>query len=126
MNRESVTEKGGREPLFTTPTRRLYDSILRKDLYAITRPCCVGTGCPHDRDPDGCDATTKKQASGCPSSLSAHPLRRSAITYHLNQDIPKEKISGRANVSVSVLETHYDARTEDQKAANRKQVLEEL
>jgi site-specific recombinase XerD len=126
MNRESVTEKGGREPLFTTPTRRLYDSILRKDLYAITRPCYVGAGCPHDRDPDECDATSKKQASSCPSSLSAHPLRRSAITYHLNQDIPKEKISGRANVSVSVLETHYDARTEDEKAANRKQVLEEL
>lgn len=126
VKREDVTDDYGREPLFTTPTKRLYDTILRKDMYAITRPCQIGAGCPHDRDPDECEATAKKQASKCPSSVSPHPLRRSAITYHLNQDISKEKVSGRADVSVSVLEKHYDARTEDEKAANRKQVLDKL
>jgi hypothetical protein len=126
VTRDPVTDNAGRKPLFTTPSRRLYATILRKDLYAITRPCFVGVSCPHDRDPNECEATAKKKASSCPSSLSAHPVRRSAITYHLNRDIPKEKVSERANVSVSVLETHYDARTEDEKAASRKQYLEDL
>jgi site-specific recombinase XerD len=125
-HREEITEDNGREPLFTSPSKRLYDTLLRKDMYAITRPCFIGSDCPHDRDPDDCEATMKKQASKCPSSMSAHPLRRSAITYHLNRDIPKEKISGRADVSVSVLDTHYDARTEDERAANRQVVLDKL
>lgn len=126
VHRVNITDEDGRAPLFTTPTKRLYDTILRKDMYAITRPCEVGAGCPHDRDPNDCEATRKKAASKCPSSMSAHPLRRSAITYHLNQDVSKEKLSGRADVSVSVLEQHYDGRTENEKAANRKAVLDKL
>jgi integrase len=126
VHRDDVLGNAGRSPLFTSPTRRLYDTLLRRDMYAITRPCIIGNPCPHDRDPNDCDATYRKQASECPSSVSPHPLRRSAITYHLNQDIPKQHISGRANVSVDVLETHYDARTEDEKAATRKQVLDRL
>jgi len=126
VHRVELTDDHGRKPLFTTPTRRLYDTILRKDMYAITRPCFVGQECPHDRDLDECEATNKKQASKCPSSISAHPLRRSAITYHLNQNAPKEKVSERADVSVSVLEKHYDARTEDERAAGRRQILDRL
>ena len=126
VHRNEILDKAGRKPLFTTPTRRLYGTLLRRDMYATTRPCIIGNPCPHDRDPDDCDATYRKQASECPSSVSAHPLRRSAITYHLNQDIPKRHVSGRANVTVDVLETHYDARTEDEKAATRKQMLDRL
>lgn len=124
--REDVTDEYGREPLFTTPTKRLYDTILRKDVYAITRPCFIGLDCPHDRNPDDCEATRKAHASKCPSSLSPHPLRRAAITYHLNRDWPKEKLSERANVSVSILEEHYDARTEDEKVAARKRFLDNM
>lgn len=126
VHRDSITEESGREPLFTSPSKRLYDTLLRKDMYAITRPCFVGIDCPHNRDPDDCEATAKKQASKCPSSMSAHPLRRSAITYHLNQDADKQKVSERANVSVDVLDKHYDGRTEDEKAAVRRQMLDKL
>lgn len=62
----------------------------------------------------------------CPPSDSTIPLRRRAITYPLDQNIPKQHVSGRANVTVDVLETHYDARTEDEKAASRKQMLDRL
>lgn len=96
-------------------------------MYGITRPCWVGMECPHEKDPEDCRAANyKKAASKCPSTQSPHPLRRSAITYHLNQDWPKEKLSERANVSVSVLDDHYDARTENEKATTRKQYLENL
>ena len=126
VHRIDLTDDYDGEPLFTTPTRRLYSTILRKDMYAITRPCAIGESCPHDRGLETCEATAKKQASKCPSSISPHPLRRSAITYHLNQDASKEVVSGRADVSVSVLEKDYDARTEDERAASRKQILDKL
>ena len=126
VHRNDVTDEHGREPLFTSPSKRLYDTLLRKDMYAITRPCHIGLDCPHDRDPETCDAAHKRHASKCPSSMSPHPLRRAAITYHLNQEWPKEKLSERANVTVSVLDTHYDARSEDEAAATRKQYLENL
>lgn len=124
--RHPVTDEYGREPLFTTPSKRIYDSILRKDMYGLTRPCFVGLDCPHERDPETCDATKKNEASKCPSSLSPHPLRRAAITYHLNQEWPKERLSERADVSVSVLDKHYDARTKQEEAATRKQYLDNL
>lgn len=122
------SDEHGREPLITSSRgNRLSDTTLRKNIYGITRPCWAGMECPHDKDPEDCRAANyKKAASKCPSTQSPHPLRRSAITYHLNQDWPKEKLSERANVSVSVLDDHYDARTEGEKATTRKQFLENL
>lgn len=126
VKRDDTTDEYGREPLFTTPTKRIYDTLLRKDTYAITRPCHVGLECPHDRDPETCEATKKKQAHSCPSSMSPHPFRRAAVTYHLNQGWPKEKLSERADVSIDILDKHYDARTKSEEAATRRQYLDNL
>jgi hypothetical protein len=122
------TDDHGREPLFTSSQgNRLNHTTLRKNIYAITRPCEVGMECPHDKDPADCQAANyKRSASKCPSSKSPHPVRRSAITYHLNQDWPKEKLSERANVTVSVLDEHYDQRTESEEANTRKQYVDNL
>jgi site-specific recombinase XerD len=126
-HRKAVTDDYGREPMFTTRYGRLTHNTLRKNIYGITRPCYVGMGCPHDKDPSECEAANyKKKASKCPSSMSPHPVRRSAITYHLNQEWPKEKLSERANVSVSVLDEHYDGRTKQEEASTRKQYLDNL
>jgi hypothetical protein len=62
----------------------------------------------------------------CPSSLSLHPIRRGAITYQINRGWPKEKLSERTDVSVEVLEKHYDARTQEEQREGRKQHLDLL
>lgn len=123
---EPTTDEHDREPLFTTRYGRVSHNRIRKNVYAVTRPCHISNHCPHDRDRSSCEATMKKQASLCPSSISPHPLRRAAITYHLNREWPKEKLSERANVSVEVLDKHYDARSEREKRNTRKQYLSNL
>lgn len=125
VHRNKVTDKHGREPLFTT-TQRASHNVIRKNLYALTRPCETSGYCPHDREISECEATVVKQASKCPSSVSPHPVRRSAITYHLNRGWPQEKLSERANVSVDVLEEHYDGRTEQEKRIGRQRYLDKL
>ncbi|WP_148413441.1 site-specific integrase [Haloferax sp. KTX1] len=127
VQRHEKTDEHGREPLFTTHHGRLSKTALRKNFYGITRPCKVTGNCPHDRCIEECEAAIrKKSASRCPSSRSPHPVRRAAITYHLNRDWPSEKISERANVSVDVLDEHYDSRTEGERAKTRKQYLDNL
>ena len=125
-HREIVTGENGRDPLFTTAHGRVTRNTIRKNMNAITRPCHISNNCPHDRDLNECEATMVKKASRCPSSISPHPLRRSAITYHLNRDWPSEKVSERANVSGEVLDEHYDARTAADRRNSREKYIDSL
>lgn len=125
--REDVTDDYDREPLFATPGGRLIRQLAYKDFTGISRPCEVNGNCPHDREIQECEAAKRKRvAFKCPSSQSLHPIRRGAITYHLNQGWPKEKVSERCNVSIQVLEKHYDARTHEDKRAGRKKFTDQL
>ncbi|AUV81624.1 integrase [Salinigranum rubrum] len=109
-----------RRPLFTTYQQRVTANTYRKNLYAVTRPCIYAGECPHDKEQATCEwAVKKREASGCPSSVSPHPLRRAAITYALNQNYPKEHLAERANVGVDVLDAHYDAAKEEEKRKRR-------
>jgi hypothetical protein len=111
----------GRDPLFTTAQGRASKTRLRRVVYSVTRPCEYSGECPHDRDIDDCTATrADKYASECPSSLSPHPIRRGSITHHLNE-APQRAVSERMNVSLEVLEKHYDRRTEEEKMAKRRE-----
>lgn len=125
MRREGTTDEHGREPLFTVPSGRLYRQRAYKNIVAISRPCVHGGNCPHSRVIEDCDAAQKKEQSpSCPSSVSLHPVRRGSITDHINRGWPKEKLSERVDVSVEVLDRHYDARTEERARKNRRQYLE--
>ena len=126
VHREQITDENGREPLFTTSHGRISGGRIRKNHYTVTRPCHISDEGPHDRDIPDCEATASKYASKCPSSISPHPVRRAAITYHLNREWPKEKLSERANVSQEVLDRHYDSRTKEEKRNTRKQYLDNL
>lgn len=122
--REDERDECGREPLFTVPSGRLYRQRAYKNLVAISRPCVHGGHCPHSRTIEDCEAAQyKEQAPSCPSSVSLHPVRRGSITHHINLGWPKEKLSERVDVSVEVLDKHYDARTEEQARKNRRQYL---
>ncbi|WP_197431258.1 site-specific integrase [Halorubrum sp. CBA1125] len=125
-NRDNVTDDYGRKPLFTSTHGRLYKNQIRRIVYFITRPCYYSGECPHDEDPEECEATSFSHSSKCPSSISTHPIRRGSITYHLNEEVPKEVVSDRANVSPKILEKHYNRQTESEKRQVRKAHLDNL
>lgn len=123
-NRNDVIDKYGRKPLITTSGRPTGDTIY-KWVNKITHPCEYGS-CPHDREPETCEARgADGYPSKCPSARSPHAIRRGAITYHLNEDTSPEMVSERMDVSLDVLYQHYDVRTELEKMEVRKQHLPE-
>jgi len=124
--RPDVTDDHGRCPLLATSHGRLSKSTLWKYCYQCTRSCVYGDGCPHDREPEECEATDHGTAGKCPSSVSPHAFRRGSITRHLNSDVPETAVGDRANVSQDVLEQHYDQRSEREKMEQRRQYLDNI
>lgn len=123
-NRVDVTDDYGREPLFTTTMGRPSTATIRRDFYKMTRPCAYTGDCPHDREISECDAAKNANAADCPSRYSTHPLRKWAIMHQLDSGIPKELLSDRVDVSVPVLDKHYDQRSKERKSRQRREVLE--
>jgi len=126
FNHGKTTDDHGRMPLIGTSYGRPSLATFRRKIYQITRPCVYTDECPHDREIDNCEAIVTRSASKCPSSVSPHAIRRGAITYHLNQDVSKEIVSDRMNVSDEVLEKHYDERTAGERRNQRKSYLENI
>jgi site-specific recombinase XerD len=124
--RHDVEDDHGRRPLLTSARGRLGRSTIGKYCYRYTRPCEYGNDCPHDRDPDACEAVNTRKWSACPSSLSAHPFRRGSITHQLKEDVPETAVGGRANVSQDILDKHYDQRTKREKMEQRRQYLDNI
>jgi len=121
INRHSVTDDHDRNPLVTSEHGRPVNSNLRAHINALTRPCIYLGECPHDRDQSDCEAATYQYSQRCPSSVSPHPIRRSAITAWLNDGHRKELISDRMDVNTDTLDKHYDARTESEKRQLRRE-----
>jgi len=124
--RPSIMDETGREPLLSTNLGRAHITTLRGDCYRSTRPCVYTGECPHDRSIPDCDAADYGSESECPSSVSPHALRRGGITHHLNNSVPKDIVSDRANVSKDVLDTHYDQRSEQDKMEQRRKYLQNI
>jgi site-specific recombinase XerD len=124
--RPDVTDSEGRQPLITTNQGRASESTVYDTVHRATQPCRYGDGdCPHDRDPENCEAIGSANVpSKCPSSRSPHAIRRGRITRDLNDEVPPEVVSERADVSLDVLYEHYDARSPREKMDIRKQHYE--
>lgn len=123
-NRCEVTDEFGRQPLFTTTNGRVSTTTIRRDFYKLTRPCEYDPDCPHGRTVDECEAARNADAASCPSSFTTHPLRKWAIMSQLDAGVPKELLSDRVDVSVPILDKHYDQRTEERKSRRRQEALE--
>jgi len=124
MHRDDVTDEAGREPLLTTAHGRPVASTLRPLISTVTRPCHYGEDCPHDRNPESCEAAQRREyAQRCPSSVPPHAIRRSSITAWLNRGHRKELISDRMDVSTDTLDKHYDARSETEKRELRQEAF---
>jgi site-specific recombinase XerD len=126
FQRPDITDDYGRDPLLVTSQGRASKNTIRNAAYRATQPCEYTGHCPHEEEKSSCKFRDADHASKCPSSVSPHPLRRSAITHHLNQDVPIELASERMNVSVDTLEEHYDARSQEEKRQVRRRRLENM
>lgn len=125
QNRIRVTDDAGNKPLLTSNQGRRSKSNLRELVYTSTRPCEWGE-CPHNRDPEECDAAqAAHHASKCPSTRSPHPTRRGAISTMLREGVPKAVVADRADLSPDVLDEHYSTLTEDEKAERRREYLKD-
>jgi integrase len=124
--RPDVEDDHGRRPLLASAQGRLARSTIGKYCYRWTRPCMYGQECPHDRNPDTCEAVDSVQASKCPSSVSQHPFRRGSSTHHLNKDVPETAVGDRANVSQDILEKHYDQRTKREKMEQWRKYVDDI
>lgn len=120
IQRKNKTDQYGRDPLITSQGGRYKPNSIQPVVNAMTRPCKVGLDCPGGRDPDKCEAVYFDNAPQCPDSYSPHPLRRAAITYHLEEkNWTYEGASGRFDVSVDVLKKHYDQSSKEGRRKTR-------
>jgi integrase len=96
--RDDVTDDYGRHPLVTTSYGRPAMSTISKACYKWSRPCKLGEGCPHGRNPKECEAAVDAdKPSKCPSSEASHAFRRGGITHYLSNDVPQDAVSDRAD-----------------------------
>ena len=121
--RHAVFDENGRKPLITTRTERASRSTIRQTMYRVTRPCWYGEECPHDRDPEECEATDNMEASKCLSARSPHDVRSGRVTAYRRGDVPRRIVSDRLNASDQILDRHYDRRGEREKAEQRRDYL---
>lgn len=124
--REEQRDDHGHRPLFTTTQGRAHETTIRNSVYSVTRPCTVGKGCPHDREPDECEWTYFNQASKCPSSRSPHDVRSGRVTGYRLDDVPRRIVSDRLDASEDILDKHYDRRSEREKSDQRREYLPDL
>ena len=123
--RPEVTDEHGRDPLLATQHGRVSKSTIRRYIYQYSRPCTVGAGCPHDRDPDTCEsAQSMDHASKCPSSCSPHTLKHGFITEGRRHGVPLHVLSERCDVSEEVIRKHYDETNEEERCSARRQILD--
>lgn len=121
-----MVDEYGREPLLTTSHGRPTGDTIYTRVNRATQPCEYGK-CPHDIDPEDCEARGRDgYPSKCPSSVGPHAIRRGAITHHLNERVTPEIVSERCDVSLEVLYKHYDVRTDREKMNVRKGSMEDM
>jgi len=118
--RPDVTDDNGREPLITTEQGRVSQSNIRALVYHITRPCYYGKSCCCD------EQYPYSYASKCEQSRSPHCLRKGSLTHLLKNDVPKQVVSDRADVSPDVLDKHYNKMTEEEKMEQRREYLDSM
>ena len=93
--RPDVTDEHGRRPLLATNYGRAHGQTLQKYIYQWSRPCTVGNDCPHERDPETCEATQRHDTAHlCPSSINTHDIRRSSLTHAPRSEVLVPAVSG--------------------------------
>ena len=95
-----------------------------RDVHKPTRPCMYCNEGPHDRDSSACEGTKDSNTEECLSRYSTHPFRKWSIMHQLDVGVSMELLSDGDDVSVPILERHYDHRSEERKSRRRRDELE--
>jgi integrase len=121
--RPDAVDEHGRKPLISCGDGRLHGQTIQAHIYDATRPCLIAE-CPHDRDPQECEAVgAYTKAHKCPSTIAPHDIRRSSITHFLKNDVAIGHVSDRADVSEEVIRKHYDQMTSKENMEQRRDCL---
>lgn len=126
-NRVSREDPSGRRPLFTTnrgDSARVSTSSIRREVYIATQPCRYGE-CPHDRDPDDCEALEHGLEARCPSSRSPHPMRTGRITDLRDKGWPPEVVGERVDATPETIRLHYDLPDKIRRMQSRRKYLDD-
>ena len=118
-HRIEATDEYGRRPLLTTRNGRIGSSTIRKIVYRWSCPNTRSDDCDHP------DTMTQSNAWRCSNNACPHMVRRGVITYLLREDVPINVISDRCDVSPAVIKQHYDARSDEERMAVRRRVIED-
>lgn len=102
---------------------RAQKTTIQWNVYTVTRPCHYNQGCPHDGDPNECEATTYNTASKCPSSVSPHSIRKVRIIYLLDNDVSIEDVSDQGNSGYDTIKQYYDKHSKTEKSENLRQTM---
>ncbi|WP_254767571.1 tyrosine-type recombinase/integrase [Salinilacihabitans rarus] len=123
MNHPGETDDEGRTPLLMGRNTRCQKTTIQRNVYTLTRPCHYGQECPHDRDPDECEANSYNTASKCPSSISPHSIRKGRIMYLLDNDVSIEDVSDLVNSGYDTIKHYYDKRSKTEKSEKLRQTM---
>jgi integrase len=109
VNRPNIEDEYGRRPLFASKKGggRMSKGAIRRRFYIMTQPCRYGT-CPHNRDPDDCEALEHGREQRCPSARSPHKIRTGSITDHRDRDWTPADLAERVNATPKTIREHYD------------------
>ena len=128
VNRFDQSDEYGQKPLLTTRkgNGRLSKSAIRNWIYILTQPCEFGGSCPHDRDPETCEAREHGHGSKCPSSRSPHKMRTGSVTWHRDKGWPISDLSDKANAGEELIKSVYDQPEKLVRGAARRHHLDKL
>lgn len=115
IDRPTVTDSYGREPLFATQHGRATRSTLRRRVYRATS-CRWADKEAEDRT---CDGSCHPDTNVCEYSYYPHAIRRGSIVHHLSSGLRPSIASERFDVSIRTLRKHYDPRTKRKRKADR-------
>jgi site-specific recombinase XerD len=115
--RPDTSDEYGRNPLMSTASGRISKGCIRKAVYRVTRPCAINGDCCGEKG---------EFPSKCESSVSPHAMRRGSITHHLKEEVPKQVVSDRTNVSPDVLDEHYNEMSHEEQMEQRRQHLNNI
>lgn len=125
-NRIATEDEYGRKPILSTHYGRAAKSYLRRVIYEVSQPCQYGLPCPVGNDPATCTYREKGRLGSCPENIHPHGIRKGAITWALNNQIPTDAVSARMNVSPDILSRHYDHATEDERMNRHREWFDSL
>jgi site-specific recombinase XerD len=114
LERPDVTDEYGREPLFSTTRGRASKSTLRRWIYEATS--CRWSPETDERE---CAGDCDTDSHVCPCSYYPHAIRRGSIVTHLANGLGQSLAKQRFDVSIKVIDRHYDPRTKEKERRDR-------